>query len=81
MALVLYRCPNTGQSVQAWVADEPGDDDLTFWPRGIRVQNPNRVFSLCNIGGFSSDDGAPILASVRTVRLTGDRAFGAQARR
>jgi len=28
MALVLYRCPNTGQSVQAWVADD--DDDLTF---------------------------------------------------
>jgi hypothetical protein len=30
MAPVLYRCPNTGQSVQAWVADEPDDDDLTF---------------------------------------------------
>ena len=30
MALVLYRCPNTGQSVQAWVADEPDDDDLTY---------------------------------------------------
>ena len=30
MAPVLYRCPNTGQSVQAWVADEPDDDDLTY---------------------------------------------------
>ena len=30
MALVLYRCPNTGQSVQAWVADEPDDDDLKY---------------------------------------------------
>ena len=27
MAPVLYRCPNTGLNVQAWVAD---DDDLTF---------------------------------------------------
>ena len=30
MAPVLYRCPNTSQSVLAWVADEPDDDDLTF---------------------------------------------------
>jgi hypothetical protein len=26
----LYRCPNTGDSAQAWAADDPEDDDLTF---------------------------------------------------
>jgi hypothetical protein len=26
----LYRCPNTGDNVQAWVADAPEDDDLTY---------------------------------------------------
>jgi hypothetical protein len=26
----LYRCPNTRDSVQAWVADDPEDDDLTY---------------------------------------------------
>lgn len=26
----LYRCPNTGQTVQAYTADDPDDDDLTF---------------------------------------------------
>ena len=26
----LYRCPNTGQNVQAWAADDPDDDDLTY---------------------------------------------------
>ena len=23
----LYRCPNTGQNVQAWAVDDPEDDD------------------------------------------------------
>jgi len=26
----LYRCPNTGDNVQAWAADDPKDDDLTY---------------------------------------------------
>ena len=26
----LYRCPNTGDNVQAWAADDPDDDDLTY---------------------------------------------------
>jgi predicted nucleic acid-binding Zn ribbon protein len=26
----LYRCPNTGDNVQAWMADDPEDDDLTY---------------------------------------------------
>ena len=26
----LYRCPNTGNNVQAWAADDPEDDDLTY---------------------------------------------------
>jgi hypothetical protein len=26
----LYRCPYTGDNVQAWVADDPEDDDLTY---------------------------------------------------
>jgi hypothetical protein len=26
----LYRCPNTGDNVQAWAADDPEDDDLTY---------------------------------------------------
>jgi hypothetical protein len=26
----LYRGPNTGDNVQAWVADDPEDDDLTY---------------------------------------------------
>jgi len=38
----------------------------TIWPCSIRVQNPNRVLSLRNIGSFSTDDGTPILAGVRT---------------
>ena len=25
MAPFLYRCPNTGQSVQGWIADDPTD--------------------------------------------------------
>jgi hypothetical protein len=25
-----YRCPNTGDNVQAWVADDPEDEDLTY---------------------------------------------------
>ena len=25
----LYRCPNAGQKVQTWAADDPEDDDLT----------------------------------------------------
>jgi hypothetical protein len=26
----LYRCANTGDNVQAWAADGPEDDDLTY---------------------------------------------------
>ena len=26
----LYRCPDTGQKVQTWAADDPDDDDLTY---------------------------------------------------
>ena len=26
----LYRCPNTDDNVQAWAADDPDDDDLTY---------------------------------------------------
>jgi hypothetical protein len=26
----LYRCPNTGDNVQAWVADDPEDNDPTY---------------------------------------------------
>jgi hypothetical protein len=26
----LYRCPNTGQNVQAYSVDDPDEDDLTF---------------------------------------------------
>ncbi len=26
----LYRCPHTGDNVQAWAADDPEDDDLTY---------------------------------------------------
>jgi hypothetical protein len=27
MAVFLYRCPNTGQQVQGWIADDPTEDD------------------------------------------------------
>ena len=27
MAIFLYRCPNTGQQVQGWIADDPTEDD------------------------------------------------------
>ena len=30
MAPFLYRCPHTGKSVQAWAAEELGEDDLVF---------------------------------------------------
>lgn len=31
MASVVYRCPMTGQNVQAWFADdEPDDDNFTY---------------------------------------------------
>jgi hypothetical protein len=26
----LYRCPNTGEKVQAWAADDPEEDDLGY---------------------------------------------------
>jgi hypothetical protein len=26
----LYRCPNTGQKVQTWAADDPEDDDQSY---------------------------------------------------
>ena len=29
-APLLYRCPNTGDNVQAWAADDPEDDNLTY---------------------------------------------------
>jgi len=27
MAPFLYRCPRTGQNVQGWIADDPGEPD------------------------------------------------------
>jgi hypothetical protein len=30
MAPFLYRCPNTGQQVQAWAADDPTEDDDAY---------------------------------------------------
>ena len=30
MSPFLYRCPNTGDNVQAWADDEPDDDDFTY---------------------------------------------------
>jgi hypothetical protein len=30
MPPLLYRCPNTGDNVQAWAADDREDDDLTY---------------------------------------------------
>ena len=30
MPAFLCRCPNTGDNVQAWTADDPEDDDLTY---------------------------------------------------
>ena len=39
----LYRCPNTGDNVQAWAADEPDDDDLTYVQvRALRA--PRRIW-------------------------------------
>ena len=26
----LYRCPNTGDNVQAWAEDDPADESLTY---------------------------------------------------
>ena len=26
----LYRCPNTGDNVQGWAAEDPEDDDLMY---------------------------------------------------
>ena len=26
----LYRCPNTGDNVQAWAADDPADESLMY---------------------------------------------------
>ena len=44
----LYHCPKTGDTVQAWVNDEPDDDDLTnvqvtclAWAQAHQV-NPKR---------------------------------------
>ena len=30
MPPLLYRCSKTGDTVQAWVDDEPDDDDFTY---------------------------------------------------
>ena len=30
MSPFLYRCPKTGENVQAWADDEPDDDDFTY---------------------------------------------------
>jgi hypothetical protein len=30
MVPFLYRCPNTGDNVQAWAADDPEDDEMTY---------------------------------------------------
>jgi hypothetical protein len=28
--IILYRCPNTGQHVQGWLADDGSEDDETY---------------------------------------------------
>ena len=38
MPPILYRCPNTGEKVQAWAADDPEEDDLSA--RCVNAQNP-----------------------------------------
>jgi hypothetical protein len=30
MPPLLCRCPNTGEQVQSWVADDPEEDDLSY---------------------------------------------------
>jgi hypothetical protein len=32
MATILFRCPNTNQNVQAWLADEPPQEGDLFLP-------------------------------------------------
>jgi hypothetical protein len=36
----LYRCPKTGDNVQASAADDPEDDDLTYIPVKAHLVNP-----------------------------------------
>ena len=51
MAPVLYRWPNTGDNVQAWVADDPDDDDHTYVqaiPEGHTEQG-NRAVTVAKI--------------------------------
>jgi hypothetical protein len=33
----LYRCPNTGDNIQAWAADVTEDDDVTYVTGGVSV--------------------------------------------
>jgi predicted RNA-binding Zn-ribbon protein involved in translation (DUF1610 family) len=47
MGSVVYRCPTTGQNVQAWFADDtPADNELTYvslrCPACARVHLVNR---------------------------------------
>jgi hypothetical protein len=39
----LDRCPNTGDNVQAWAADDPEDDDLTYVQ--VTCLAPRRIWS------------------------------------
>ena len=41
----LYRCPNTGDNVQAWTADDPDDDDLTYVQVTCASRAPRRIWS------------------------------------
>ena len=46
MISFLYRCPNTGQQVQAWAADDPTEDDDAYQTvtclacTGLHLVNP-----------------------------------------
>ena len=59
MSPFLYRCPNTGDNVQAWAADDPDDDDLTYVQvtclacTQAHLVNPKTGKVLSRIGGCS----------------------------
>ena len=36
----LYRCPNTGDNVQAWAADDPDDDEPHLRPSDVPCVRP-----------------------------------------
>lgn len=51
----LYRCPNTGQTVQAYTADDPDDDDLTYTQVNCLACAPTHFVSPKN-GVLGSED-------------------------